>query len=573
MPGQPKPDINDPLEENQTPEVYAVRWEHGKARITRRDLLKAGGVLAAGVVVAGCTPEKTEQRVSTITPTKKTIGPTRTLTPTATPEPTQEILDWNCEGAKAHDSQITRILFPEASQSMISFCNDETIFKVWSFPDGRKCDIIDAHDDLIRSLAICPTGEFIYSADKSGKVIVWSFPEMEQINSFQVDNVKTSYPMLYLSPDGTLLAIRGDSGSVSFWRVPRCELITEILHPDVSYLSCEFSPDGKYVSTVAYSESEVIVWVLPEGEMLKKFDSNEMFIFPKFTEDSQYFTFPQDQLVEIYSLPEGELANTLTGHAAKIVDQVYCAATQQLITGDVDGVIKAWSLPAGEEINSRVSNTISYFSVNEEAKILAAVDSESKMITLWSLPDFKVLMDISYETDTAYPEFSADGRFIHLNKSNTGAEERIIQVYSLDTFKMITEIAVMGYVIVVYNPDSRYLVIGDETGVIKLYSLVDGQEIACMVDLTASTESVEGIEYTVSESGQTVTYTMPCGSPIPAGAVCVCNCVAGSGCACVGHTTCSCVGHTTCSCVGYSPCSCVSHSSGCSAVYHYWYPN
>ncbi len=57
-----------------------------------------------------------------------------------------------------------------------------------------------------------------------------------------------------------------------------------------------------------------------------------------------------------------------------------------------------------------------------------------------------------------------------------------------------------------------------------------------------------GIEYT----SKGVTYTLPCGSPIPAGAVCSCNCVTVP---------------AACSCDSYNPCSCDSVSS------HYWYPN
>jgi hypothetical protein len=61
----------------------------------------------------------------------------------------------------------------------------------------------------------------------------------------------------------------------------------------------------------------------------------------------------------------------------------------------------------------------------------------------------------------------------------------------------------------------------------------------------------EGIDYTyVDEQGVTHTYTLPCGSPLPPGAVCVCNCVtAPPACGCVGH------------------CACDSQGG------HYWYPN
>jgi hypothetical protein len=83
----------------------------------------------------------------------------------------------------------------------------------------------------------------------------------------------------------------------------------------------------------------------------------------------------------------------------------------------------------------------------------------------------------------------------------------------------------------------------------------------------------EGISYKVKVEGKWVTWTQPCGSPIPPGAVCICNCVAVPTCSCVGHcscdTVCSCVGHTACTCDQVCTCdkicSCVGH--------HYWYPN
>jgi len=61
-----------------------------------------------------------------------------------------------------------------------------------------------------------------------------------------------------------------------------------------------------------------------------------------------------------------------------------------------------------------------------------------------------------------------------------------------------------------------------------------------------------GIDYSYTdEYGNVYNYTLPCGSAIPPGAVCTCNCVT------VPRT-----------------CSCVDHVSGCSCdVVHYWYPN
>ncbi len=75
----------------------------------------------------------------------------------------------------------------------------------------------------------------------------------------------------------------------------------------------------------------------------------------------------------------------------------------------------------------------------------------------------------------------------------------------------------------------------------------------------------ESIRYSLNGK----TFTVPCGTPIPPGAVCICNCVPASSftknatCTCdkvcVCNTVCTC--DTVCSCVSYRPsCSCVSYT-------------
>jgi hypothetical protein len=84
-----------------------------------------------------------------------------------------------------------------------------------------------------------------------------------------------------------------------------------------------------------------------------------------------------------------------------------------------------------------------------------------------------------------------------------------------------------------------------------------GDELWLLITVASQEEIApgdEGVKITTTVGGQTVTWTLPCGSPIPPGAVCVCNCVSVP---------------AACSCVGYSPCSCVGHS----VTIHYWYPN
>ena len=82
---------------------------------------------------------------------------------------------------------------------------------------------------------------------------------------------------------------------------------------------------------------------------------------------------------------------------------------------------------------------------------------------------------------------------------------------------------------------------------------VDSVLYAYTKDMDEAKDNVRGIESSAKDTvtGETYTYTLPCGAALPEGAVCTCNCVTGRG-------GCSCVGHS---------------NSGGGGGSHYWHPN
>ena len=91
------------------------------------------------------------------------------------------------------------------------------------------------------------------------------------------------------------------------------------------------------------------------------------------------------------------------------------------------------------------------------------------------------------------------------------------------------------------------------------------------MDLAANKKDVEGVQYKGTDAyGRSVTFTLPCGAPIPPGAVCICNCVPGSsGTSSRSYDS---VGVCTCDlvCTCNTVCTCLSVQT---YSYHYWYPN
>jgi len=541
------PGIPDDENRNEDPEVYAVHWQGGTAKISRRNLLKAGGVLAAGATLAGCTSPTLEDAPEAEDPSETE----------AAPAPTPVISDWNCEDVAAHENQVQQLEITPDGGWALSIARDEPLLKLWSFPDGKTMKVLESTGAPVTSFVVSPEGDYVYSSDQSGVVVVWSLPDGVEVNNFVVSETSDD-KWLHLSPDGQFLAVVGPSGTFAIFTVPDGTLVHTLEHPGAPWLVAEFSPDSQYVASFTY-DNEAIVWSIEDGQPIVSVPSEDRFLVPIFTPDSQYCIMPDYDKIGIYSLPDGELVHNLEGYFAPISAQVLNEETSQLITGDEDGVIKIWSIPDGVEEYTWTVDNVSSMYLAEDENLLAIIKILDSEVSLNALLDGSEIASFDLDYRSADAKFSPDGKILVVKDYDYPDVGRVI-IYDIEAQERLNETVFEGNVNMAFSPDSRFLLTGDGLGKMNLYSLEDGQVVACMVDLAVSGEDTEGVAYSIEVEGETVTRTLPCGSPLPPGAICVCDCVSGSGCACVGHTTCSCVGDV---------CSCVSHSSGT----HYWYPN
>lgn len=101
------------------------------------------------------------------------------------------------------------------------------------------------------------------------------------------------------------------------------------------------------------------------------------------------------------------------------------------------------------------------------------------------------------------------------------------------------------------TPDARTLISGDDSGVIILWNLQNRSFLGFLFDPKENLD--DAVSYNIYDviSGRTVTYTLPCGSPVPPTAVCTCNCVSaykppassgsGGGMYCTCNKICTCI--------------------------------
>ena len=217
----------------------------------------------------------------------------------------------------------------------------------------------------------------------------------------------------------------------------------------------------------------------------------------------------------------------VSAHKSIVYDLVISPDGRLLASGSWDNTIKLWSLPDGALLKTIEGHEAGVLSIDisSDGRLLASGGAENT-IKLWSLPDGALLKTIEgHEHSVNALSIAPNGRFMA-----SGSGDNTIKLWSLPDGVLLKTIeGHEDYVLSIdISPDGQLLASGGSDKTIRLWSLPAGELRICLMDLEASPSSVKGVTYKVRAStGHWLTYTLPCGSPIPPGAVCVCDCVPG----------------------------------------------
>jgi len=382
-----------------------------------------------------------------------------------------------------------------------------------------------AHDGSVTALAISKDGKMLLSAGEDNIIKVWQLPDGALMKTIS-DVPATS--SLSISPKGNMFATLGGQNSIQLRRLPDGELIKNLEGHSIFVNAVKFSSDGKFLISGS-SDDSVILWnVAGENQyeykkiMRHKDSVHAIAISP---DNSIWASGSYDTTIIVGDF-EGNVTKILSGNNSAIVSLEFSADGRYLASVSRDNTIIIWDLE-NEEIIKKMNTdkAKSGYSHSLSFKKMLVCKSNENEISLWSILFFKLINKIKSK----------------------------VNVFSV-------------------TPDEKLLVAGNKNKTIQLWSLPDGILLKCLLDLKSSPSSVKGITYTTTnEYGQLITYTLPCGSPIPAGARCVCNCVPGSSCSCNNYCSCNKVctcqsvnQRTYCSCNQVCTCLSVNRGTYCS---------
>ncbi|HPQ69161.1 MAG TPA: WD40 repeat domain-containing protein [bacterium] len=349
-------------------------------------------------------------------------------------------------------------------------------------------------------------------ADKAGREIkFWAFPSGQLLETYE------GCKSFVLSPDGRYLATTKKGCEIGIIYDLTTGQRIEIEHE--GYIAkMAFSPDGQIIAAISI-DKKMKLWEIPSGRLLKT--TTAELIMPT------YLAFdPTGNLLHLvghHQLTLWDVASYTVKKSIelkKFADEALLAANgRRLITVDRFDLIQVWDVP-----EYRLRHTIvctGFFTLSRDGRLL----------TYQGKNDISHIFDLLLDKDIrqikgSLPSISSDGKLV----ATYFFRDKNVIVWEVDSGKVrhVFSVGEKKITSLKFSPDNRYLVATRDQR-IGIWDLQADEFVTCLFDREATEFEKKAVQFTATNQyGQEIVYTLPCGSPLPPGAVCTCNCVAGT---------------------------------------------
>ena len=366
-------------------------------------------------------------------------------------------------------------------------------------------DDAKAHIDVVVALSFSPDGRILASGSADKTIKLWEMPSGKLINTLKEHT--NTVEALSFSPDGRILASGSADQTIKLWEMPSGKLINTLRgHTDV-IMSISFSPDGRILASGSWDKT-IKLWEMPSGKLIDTLNRHNSRVWAlSFSPNGRILASGLGiHKIELWEIPSGKLIKTLEGHTRRVSALSFSPDGRILASGSgVLGItVKFWKMPSGKlikHLKNRRFRNVRALSFSPDGGIFAA--GLDNMLHLFEIQSGLIKLQKG-----------------HINWFLAPFNPKLVKTLNghSDIIKALS-----------FSPDGRILASGSLDQTIKLWEIPSGKFITCLFDPAALDRGKKVNQYTMTnEYGQSITYTIPCGSPIPPGSICTCNCVPGT---------------------------------------------
>jgi WD40 repeat protein len=291
--------------------------------------------------------------------------------------------------------------------------------------------------------------------------------------------VLSSVRGIVFSPDGKLLAVRGEPGDpgkpriVSLWNAPTGQLLRNIETHDAPLTSVRFSPDGRFLATGQPDHGAGLqIWDARTGARVSRMDGGrgKAHFLPSSREIAVVSAFGSNDVVRVHDVRTGKEVRRF------VVEQsyhyVFSPDGSQLLSLRTSGrdVLRIIDIVKGTELPERFEGCRSQptvFTFGPLGRTVAAAsshrvgrDKAEHHVLVWEVATRRIVHDLTLHTKPVLAmAFSPDGRFLA-----TAGLDGDVRIWELATGKPVHTFAGHGKETLVtalqYSPDGSTLASG-----------------------------------------------------------------------------------------------------------------
>lgn len=452
---------------------------------------------------------------------------------------------------------VLRRIYRDGSQQA-RFCSlNELLQSAASVHVNRRTFLSISGLSMAAALAACSSSEpgdrrvtAPGTTDPEAPIVEMEAPSIEEVANLAADSLACSELRahsaailgLAFSPDSRRLASLGDDQTIKLWDLAAGgapQLVDDQPEETAGSKGAPsapiFSQDGKQLYWLWPQFATLNIYDLDRGVIVDQLEGFGGLVWcAAFNHDETRLVVAGQQWIEVWDFRKKRRLWS-SESASQFLEVLFSGDGESIFSSGVDGLILQWDAESGQ-ILDEIANEHGMplgLAISPDGSQLCWGGNDANLATIWDIASRKTI-DVfnapgAIATLTA---FSPDGRWLAV--SGGWGDIRIVDAATrLQESKNIhlleSQVRALWF-----SSDSRYLALGSETGTITLWRIEDldfinEQPDLCLFDPAAAPA---GEEYNTvqaeDEYGIIRSYTLPCGSPIPAGAVCTCNCVPGT---------------------------------------------
>ena len=262
----------------------------------------------------------------------------------------------------------------------------------------------------VRTLAVSSDGAFLAAGLSTETAYLLDFPTLKPVHQF--NGLGGWVRSMVFTPDGQFMAAAaGDA--VRLWNTGEGTLMLTIKDlPGVRAIA--ISPDGATLA-IGLQDSSIQLRSLPDGSLSQTLSGHEGWIrCLVFSPDgSQLASGAFDATARIWDVSSGRLMHTLSDHQSSVLGIAFSPDGATLATSSVDQTVRLWDPSTGTLLRTLVGHSGFVYSVafSPDGKELAS-GANDNTVRLWDL-------NLTSEVMPAPPDTPSDCRICHHPPNNS----------------------------------------------------------------------------------------------------------------------------------------------------------